>query len=678
MRYCLYFLLLLKFAQCQGNVALNRQAARSLKSQEIIRNNVKGKDNHNAQKPQHTGKLANITLAERLHAMGPGGLTTVKRNTEKRIRSLQEKLNKTAGLDRREMDFKFHLLELFIEELAESEKDMIDAQLALKNSLLTDFRDPSVLMANSKQRLEALRIATLKEEQSYNKIKSIEEALTTYKLNNNHTKSLMDGFLEEIADAADQLESDIQPRIMLENNNLEGLDPANIEAVVHLKEGDEGLQSNFSFNSKGDYDDRLDILVDAQNNKFILSRPKDTTSPSIDHYLILDLIFIYLLSFVLVYLCSFFGVLSIFGYIMSGLILGPSGLNKIQSLVQVESFGELGVYMIMFFAGMEFSIDKIQKVWKVAVKAAILIPFIMVVCGVLVGVILNDNVPFGESSFIAVCMSISSTPLVVRFLQDSENQDVKEYTSVLLAMLVMQDVQVGLTVAILPTFVPSARSSYGNALVTCAMMILRSIASITAVALAAALLSRACVGRYFSFLTKKGLEFQLSGVLLFMFSFQLFTNSFGISMELGCFIAGFLISVFNYSAAVEKLMKPIHDLFVILFFATVGFHVFPKFVMEEFYYLVILTAVVIGGKYLISLFVLHLVLGPKQKQMKWLISGGLAQVSEFAFVLGSRARHLKIVSREVFLLILSITTLSLAFAPVMWKLSIWKFKRRDM
>ena len=77
--------------------------------------------------------------------------------------------------------------------------------------------------------------------------------------------------------------------------------------------------------------------------------------------------------------------------------------------------------------------------------------------------------------------------------------------------------------------------------------------------------------------------------------------------------------------------------------------------------------------HLFSVLVLRCLLPPSSQHIKWLVSSGLAQISEFCFVLSSRARRLKIISREVYLLILSTTTLSLLLAPVLWRVSIWSF-----
>lgn len=112
------------------------------------------------------------------------------------------------------------------------------------------------------------------------------------------------------------------------------------------------------------------------------------------------------------------------------------------------------------------------------------------------------------------------------------------------------------------------------------------------------------------------------------------------------------------------------------FFTTIGFHVFPSFVAYELTILLWLTALIVTVKFTVSAIVMRSVLPQNCQNYKWIISSGLAQISEFSFVLSSRARTLQIINREVYLLILSMTTLSLILAPVLWKISVNRFFRR--
>ncbi|XP_016119460.1 transmembrane and coiled-coil domain-containing protein 3-like [Sinocyclocheilus grahami] len=74
-----------------------------------------------------------------------------------------------------------------------------------------------------------------------------------------------------------------------------------------------------------------------------------------------------------------------------------------------------------------------------------------------------------------------------------------------------------------------------------------------------------------------------------------------------------------------------------------------------------------SSQFIMAVLVLSAILPPGSRHIRWLVSAGLAQVSEFSFVLGSRARRAGIISREVYLLVLSVTTLSLLLAPVLWR-----------
>ena len=143
-----------------------------------------------------------------------------------------------------EKKFKHELLEMFSEELQESERDMRNAIDGLRRSLTSDFRNPSELRRNSKHRLDFLRVATMKEEQSYNRLKGIEEIVENYAAHLNNT-SILDELLHEVALAADQLESRIEDHVV---NNLSN--SGQIEAVMHIREKDmpnSGLQAGFGW-----------------------------------------------------------------------------------------------------------------------------------------------------------------------------------------------------------------------------------------------------------------------------------------------------------------------------------------------------------------------------------------------------------------------------------------------
>lgn len=286
-----------------------------------------------------------------------------------------------------------------------------------------------------------------------------------------------------------------------------------------------------------------------------------------------------------------------------------------------------------------------------------------------------------QSVFISTCLSLSSTPLVSKFLVGSARSDKEgdiDYGALLLGMLVTQDVQLGLFIAILPTLIQAgagAQASVAMEALRLLALVGQALFSLAAVLLVCLLVRTYLVGPYCRKLhaeSKGGKEILVLGISAFTFLMLTVTELLGVSMELGCFLAGALVSSQGHAAAEEVVscVEPVRDFLAIVFFASIGLHVFPTFVLYELTVLLVLTLSVVVMKFVLAALVLSLLLPKTSQHVKWIVAAGLAQVSEFALVLGSRARRARVISREVYLLILSVTTLSLLLAPLLWRAAV--------
>lgn len=624
--------------------------------------------------------------------------------TKKRV---IEKLNRTiAGVEQNkeivkaERAFQIHTFQIFQKEINESENEIFMAINGLQRALQGNYKDILNMKESSRLRLDALREATLMEEQEYNDLVAAEkheiafkEHLAHLNLSNgaSHTKveTILDDILQEVAEAADRLEVDIEDHAFDKSKMAIG---HHIEAVVRIDE----ILANFNNSNsvrKREVQPGMSVLIDTSNNQYILTKPKDTTVPLEDHNFIRDIIMLVILAAVLGWGSSIVGFPAMFGYIMAGVILGSDGCNLIKAVVQVESLAVFGSFFILFSVGLEFSPEKIKKVWKVALIGSVAMSVLMMVYGVVFGFVLHI-IP-RQSAFVAACLSLSSTPLVVKFLSTSsssnrrdKDEDVPdfEYGHTLLGILVMQDVQLGVIVAILPTLaraenaLPNAKDSASLLVSVLGMfsLILWLAVAMGSILLVTYAFSKLVVPLVFNRLKQEGnKEILLLATISCVFIMLMITDSLGLSMELGCFLAGAMLSTLGHSQIEElsTMVDPVRDIFACLFFASIGLHIFPTFVAYELTILLSLTFVVVVLKFLTGVFVLGILLPLSSRHIKWVVASGLAQVSEFSFVLGSRARRLGILSREVYLLILSVTTLSLLMAPVLWRISIWRCRR---
>ncbi|XP_018612917.1 transmembrane and coiled-coil domain-containing protein 3 [Scleropages formosus] len=631
----------------------------------------------------HRGKGAAVTQGRRWlaeHCRRLAGLLRQKSAAVKKLGSAIAAVERDGTLSDPEKLFQVHTLEIFQKELNESEKSVFQAVLGLQRALQGDYRDVVNMKESSRQRLEALREAAIKEEQEYVELiaaeKHQQEAMKSVQ-GQNKTLSMLDEILDDVRRAADRLEEEIEDHAFDYNKQMKGV---NVEAVLRVEEDEEDSQRNVS---RREVEDNLGLsmLIDSQNNQYVLTKPRDSTMPRADHHFIKDLVSVVIFSLPCGWLCAQIGLPTMFGYIICGVLLGPSGLNSIKSIVQVETLGEFGVFFTLFVVGLEFSPDRLRKVWKISVQGPCYIMLLMVGVGLLWGQMLRIRAT--QTIFISTCLSLSSTPLVSRFLAGGPRTDKEgelEYSSVLLGMLVMQDVQLGLFIAVLPTLIQAGEEGPGSVFMgglRVLMLLGQVLSSLVAVLLLCAAVKAYLIGPFYKKLhaeCKGSKEILVLGTTAFVFLMLTVTEFLDISMELGCFLAGALLSSQGHIVTAEVLscIEPIRDFLAIIFFASIGLHVFPTFVLYELTILMVLTFSLVIMKFLIAMLVLSVILPHEIRHMRWIVSAGLAQVSEFSFVLGSRARRAGIISREVYLLILSVTTLSLLLAPVLWRAAILK------
>ncbi|KAM5147112.1 transmembrane and coiled-coil domain-containing protein 3 isoform 3-T3 [Callospermophilus lateralis] len=507
------------------------------------------------------------------------GLLRQKSVVLNKLKSAIRAVEKDAGLSDEEKLFQVHTFEIFQKELNESENSVFQAIHGLQRALQGDYRDVVNMKESSRQRLEALREAAIKEETEYVELLAAEkhqvEALK-HMQHQNKSLSMLDEILEDVRRAADRLEEEIEEHAFDDNKSVKGV---NFEAVLRVEEEEASSKQNIT---KRDVEEGLGLsmLIDSQNNQYVLTKPRDATVPRADHHFIKDIVSIGVLSLPCGWLCTAIGLPTMFGYIICGVLLGPSGLNSIKSVVQVETLGEFGVFFSLFLVGLEFSPEKLRKVWKIALQGPCLMTLLMTAFGLLWGHLLQIRPT--QSVFIATCLSLSSTPLVSRFLAGSARGDKEagdvDYSTLLLGMLVMQDVQLGLFIAVMPALIQAGAAPSSSVVVGVLRTLLlagQTLFSLAAVCLLCLLLKTYLIGPFCRKLhveSKGNKEVLVLGVSAFIFLMLTITELLDVSMELGCFLAGALVSSQGHMVTEEVMayLEPIRDFLAIVFFASIG------------------------------------------------------------------------------------------------------------
>lgn len=346
------------------------------------------------------------------------------------------------------------------------------------------------------------------------------------------------------------------------------------------------------------------------------------------------------------------------GYLLAGIVVGPTGLGLIKELVQVETLAQFGVAFLLFALGVEFSFSELNKVRGISLGGGALQITLTILVTSLVSLGMGWVTSPAQGVFLGAILSLSSTAVVLKSLME-RNETGTSHGQVLLGILVVQDLALGLMLAVLPALekpVEEISLAVGWALLQTGLFALgASAAGIWVIPRLLRLIART-----------ESRDLFLLCVVALCLAIALLTEHLGLSIEMGAFVAGLMISDVEYSDQTLTYVEPLRDIFASLFFAAIGMLIDPVFLWNNLELILGLVTLVFIGKFLIVTPIIR-VFGYPLKTA--LITGlGLAQIGEFSFVLASEGQALGLVSRRVYLLILGTTAVTLVVTPFVLRL----------
>lgn len=346
------------------------------------------------------------------------------------------------------------------------------------------------------------------------------------------------------------------------------------------------------------------------------------------------------------------------GYLAAGIIVGPTGLGLIKEIVQVETLAQFGVAFLLFALGVEFSFSELKKVKVISLGGGGLQIALTILVTTLISLAMGWVTSPTQGVFLGAILSLSSTAVVLKCLME-RNETGTPHGQVMLGILVVQDLALGLMLAVLPALDQPAEElglAIGWALMQTGLFALGAVAAGIWV-----------IPRLLRLLAKtESRELFLLGVVALCLGIALLTEHLGLSIEMGAFVAGLMISDAEYADQTLTYVEPLRDIFASLFFASIGMLIDPVFLWNHLELILGLVALVFVGKFLIVTPLVRLFRYPLKTA---LIAGlGLAQIGEFSFVLASEGQTLGIVSRRVYLLILGTTAVTLVLTPFVLRL----------
>jgi monovalent cation:H+ antiporter-2, CPA2 family len=371
------------------------------------------------------------------------------------------------------------------------------------------------------------------------------------------------------------------------------------------------------------------------------------------HSLSASILLVIGVSIVIVALFTRLRLPAVAGFILTGALIGPYGLGWAGEVEAIKLLAELGVVLLLFSLGVEFSIDRLYQLRHYVLRAGIAqVGLTVLVCAIGAGLL---GYSLAQSLALGMIISLSSTAVGVKILKQREELD-STHGRFAIGVLLFQDIMAPVFMAILPFL--TQLQERGLPLVGTKLLL--TVLGIGAVYL----LARVVVPVVLRWIVVSDTrEIPVLGSLFVALLMSYITQSLGLSPALGAFIAGIIISETPYSHQITANITPFRDSFLALFFISVGMLVDLPYLQANLGAVVVWTISLMALKCLI---VLGIALAIRRPVRVGLLAGvTLANIGEFSFVLMEQSRATNLLPPELLNGLVAGTSLSILLTPLL-------------
>ncbi len=356
----------------------------------------------------------------------------------------------------------------------------------------------------------------------------------------------------------------------------------------------------------------------------------------------------------------------ILGYILAGLLVGPhTGLITITEIHDIELLAEIGVALLLFALGVEFSFSELRPVRWVALLGTPIQMALTIVYGYIIGRILGWD--FSSSIWIGALISISSTMVVLKTLA---NRGLLGSLSsrVMIGMLIVQDLAIIPLMIILPLL-----KDLSSGLPILGLAVVKAIGFLLVMVIAGTRI----IPQIMKFIAKgNSRELFLLATAAIALGVGYATFLVGLSFAFGAFVAGMVISESEYNHQALSDIVPLRDVFGMLFFVSVGMLIDPAYLLNNLAEVLLLVLFVIIGKGLLFSMIVRLF--GYYNIVPIAVGLGLSQIGEFSFVLARVGLSTNSIDENLYGLILTASVLTMILTPFLASLTapIYKIRKR--
>ena len=348
---------------------------------------------------------------------------------------------------------------------------------------------------------------------------------------------------------------------------------------------------------------------------------------------------------------------SVVGFLLTGILIGPGGFSLVKDTETIGVLAEIGVVMLLFMVGLEFTLERLKRIRKEFWLGGSL--QVLLTTALALVILAALKVPARDAVFYGFLISLSSTAVVLKILSDRGETDAPQ-GRIALGVLIFQDLAIVPMMALVPVLANVRAASLGTIL----FRFLASGAAVVAIFGAA----RYLMPRLLHLIVKTRVrEVFLITSLFVCLGMAWLTSALGLSLALGAFLAGVVLSESEYSHQVVSDILPFKDVFNSLFFISIGMLLHTGIVWRSRALIVGVVLSILVLKAIIVVLIVK-ILGYSSR-IALLTGLALAQIGEFSFVLASVGRENGLLPENAFQLFLASSILTILATPFLIQVS---------
>lgn len=367
-----------------------------------------------------------------------------------------------------------------------------------------------------------------------------------------------------------------------------------------------------------------------------------------------DIVIMFSVSVLTIYIFNKIKLPPILGFLLAGILVGPYAFKLIDGLDEVEILAEIGVIFILFSIGLEFSITKLLKMKRNILQGGSMQVFLTIIITMLIS---SFFFPFNTSLFLGFLAALSSTAIILKLHQSAGTLN-SPPGNVSLSILIYQDIIILPMILILP-LLSGASGSLSSA-------IIMFIAKILGIAIFMFVAIKLIMPKLIFYVAKTRIKelFSIS-VLAICLLMVWIAAQFDISLALGAFLAGLILSETEFNHDALEFIEPFKDIFASFFFISIGMLLNLNYVFENLSIILIISFGLIILKFLIVFFT-TLSLGFSGRT-SFITGMVLAQVGEFSFVLAKSGFSFNLIDNTLYQTFIASAVITITATPFLFK-----------